>query len=228
MKQAYQHIEPGTEHYEFIKGQLQNLIDRWNSVHPKSQVDPNIIAKEFKSVIRYNHNITVDDIRPAIDYGMMGRFGENFILDSQTIYRWFTGWLKQKVNERIKGAEAYKVSSEPEPSEEQKQANRQEIRTELIEVFMKYYNFYLEHDEVDGNIKRYYVVFWSWFRSLGLVDISEEEESRMNEVEAKHLRDLRSKLSTPELSESKYKKFIEIFKNLEGLGIEDQLKSIVI
>ncbi len=226
MKQAYQHINPGSKHYEFIKKQLVSLIDRWNAVHPKSQVDPNTISGEFKSVINYNKHITVEDIKPAIDRGMMGQYGENYVLDSQAIYRWFSGWLKQKVTERLKAADAYKGSSEPELSEEQKQAKRQEVRTELIEIFMNYHDRFIEIGEVDQTIKRYYVVFWDWFRKLGLVDISEEEESRMNEVEAKHLRDLRSKLSTPELSESKYKKFIEIFKSLEGLGIEDQLKSI--
>jgi hypothetical protein len=226
MNQAYQHLKEGTEHYNFIKENIVSLINRWNAVHTKSQSIPDAVIKEFKSVIYYNHNITIDDIKPAIDRGMMGQFGENYILDAQTFYRWFTGLMKQKVNERIKGAEAYKVSNVPDITEEQKQANRQATRTELIEVFMKYYNFYMEHGEVDGNIKRYYVVFWDWFRKLGLIDISEDEESRMNEVEAKHLRDLRSKLSTPELSQSKYKKFIEIFKSLEGLGIEDQLKAI--
>jgi hypothetical protein len=156
----------------------------------------------------------------------MGKFGENYILDSGTIYRWFTGWLKQKISERLKGATAYKVSNVPKLSEEQKQAKRQQIRTELIEVFIKFYNDYLLSGEIDPSIKKYYVVFWSWFRSLGLVDISEEDESRMNEAEARHLRDLRSKLNTPELSTSKYDKFVEIFKSIDALKIEDQLKSI--
>ena len=226
MNQAYQHLKEGTEHYIFIKEIIVALINRWNSVHSKSTVNTDAVIKEFKSVIYYNHNITVDDIKPAIDRGMMGQYGENYILDAQTFYRWFTGWLKQKVNERIKGAEAYKGSNEPQLSEEQKQAKRQEVRTELIEVFMNYYNRFVQTGEIDATIKKYYVVFWTWFRKLRLVDISEEEENRMNEVEAKHLRDLRSKLRSPELSDAVYKKFIEIFKSLEGFDIENQLKSI--
>lgn len=228
MNQAYQHINPGANYYQYISDQIKDLVNRWNGAHAKNMVDPKLVIGEFKSVINYKRNIEVGDIKPAFDLGLMGQYGENFVLDSQTINRWFSGWLKQKIAERLKGAEAYKGSNDTELSEEQKQAKKQEVRNELIEVFMKYYNFYLEHGEVDGNIKRYYVVFWSWFRSLGLVDISEDEESRMNVAEAKHLRDLRSKLSSPELSESKYKKFIEIFKSLEGLGIEDQLKAIKI
>lgn len=227
MNQAYQHINPGAKHYQLISDLIKDLVNRWNGAHSKNMVDPKFVIGEFKSVIKYNLNITVDDIRPAIDRGMMGQYGENFTLESQTIYRWFSGWLKQKVTERLKGAEAYKGSSEPELSGEQKLAKRQATRAALIETFMEYYNAFIETGEIDPTIKRYYVVFWDWFRKLGLVDISEDEESRMNEVEAKHLRDLRSKLTTPELSESKYKKFIEIFKqDLEGLDIETQLKSI--
>lgn len=226
MNQAFQNLKEGQPHFKEIKDSITELIERWNNSHSKSEVDPAAVIKEFKSVIAYNHNITIEDIKPAIDCGLMGQYGENYNLDAQTFYRWFTGWLKQKVNERIKGAESYKTSNVPELSDYQKQAKRQEVRAELIQVFMKYYNFYLEHGEVDGKIKRYYVVFWSWFRALGLIDISEDEESRMNEVEAKHLRDLRSKLSTPELNISKYKKFIEIFKNLEGIDIETQLKGM--
>ena len=154
MKQAYQHIESGTEHYEFIRSEITELINRWNGVHPKSQLVPGIVAKEFKSVINYNHNITVKDIKPAFEKGMMGQYGENYNLDAQTFYRWFFGWSKEKSTQRLKGAEAYKGSNEPELTDKQKQANRQEIRAELIEVFMKYYNFYLEHGEVDGSIKR--------------------------------------------------------------------------
>lgn len=226
MNQAYQHINPGSEYYEVIRDQIKTLIERWNSVHIKSPADPSAVSVEFKSVINYNKNINVEDIKQAIERGMMGQFGVNYVLDSETIYKWFIGWQKQKINERVKGAEAYKTSNVPELSEEQKQAKRREIRAALIETFMEYYNKFIKTGEIDPTIKRYYVVFWSWFRSLGLVDISEDEESRMNEVEAKHLRDLRSKLSSPELNGSKYKKFIEIFKSLEGLDIETQLKSI--
>ncbi len=226
MNQAYQHISPGANYYQYISDLIKELVNRWNGAHSKNMVDPKLVIGEFKSVINYKRNLEVGDIKPAFDLGMMGQYGENFVLDSQTINRWFSGWLKQKIAERLKGAEAYKGSNEPDLSEEQKQAKRQEVRAALIETFMEYYNKFAKTGEIDPTIKRYYVVFWSWFRSLGLVDISEDEESRMNEVEAKHLRDLRSKLSSPELNESKYKKFIEIFKNLEGLDIESQLKSI--
>lgn len=226
MNQAFQNLKEGQPHFKQIKASITELIERWNNSHSKSVADPESVIKEFKSVIYYNHNLTVDDIKPAIDRGMMGQYGENYNLDAQTFYRWFTGWLKQKVSERIKGAEAYKGSNEPELSEEQKQAKRQDVRDELIEVFMNFYNDFVKTGEVSPSIKRYYVVFWIWFRKLGLVDITEEEENRMNEVEAKHLRDLRSKLRSPELSDAVYKKFIEIFKSLEGFDIETQLKSI--
>ena len=228
MNQAYQHINPGANYYQYISDQIKDLVNRWNGAHSKNMVDPKLVIGEFKRVINYKRNIEVGDIKPAFDLGMMGQYGENFVLDSQTINRWFSGWLKQKITERLKDAQAYKGSNEPKLSEEQKQAKRQGVRNELIEEFMKYYNFYLEHGEVDGNIKKYYVVFWSWFRKLGLVNISEEEEIRMNEAEAKHLRDLLSKLRSPELSDAVYKIFIEIFKSLEGLDIETQLKSIKI
>lgn len=226
MNQAHQHINPGANYYQYISDQIKDLVNRWNGAHAKNMVDPKLVIGEFKTVINYKRNIEVGDIKPAFDLGMMGQYGENFVLDSQTINRWFSGWLKQKIAERIKGAEAYKTSNVSELSEEQKQAKRQEVRTELIETFMEYYHSFVKTGEIDPTIKKYYVVFWKWFRNLGLVDISEEEENRMNEVEAKHLRDLRSKLRSPELSDAVYKKFIEIFKSLEGLGIETQLKSI--
>ena len=226
MNQAYQHINPGANHYQYISDQIKNLVNRWNGAHSKNMVDPKLVIGEFKTVINYKRNIEDGDIKPAFDLGMMGQYGENFVLDSQTINRWFNGWIKQKIAERIKGADAYKGSNEPELSEEQKQAKRQEVRNELIEVFMNYYNRFIQTGEIDATIKKYYVVFWSWFRKLELVDISEEEESQMNEAEAKHLRDLRSKLRSPELSDAVYKKFIEIFKSLEGFDIENQLKSI--
>lgn len=226
MNQAYQHINPGANYYQYISDLIKDLVNRWNGAHSKNMVDPNLVIGEFKSVINYKRNIEVGDIKPAFDLGLMGQYGENFVLDSQTINRWFSGWLKQKIAERLKGAEAYKGSNDTELSEEQKQTKRREVRTELIETFMKYYNDFVETGTIDPTIKRYYVVFWIWFRKLGLVDISEEEENRMNEVEAKHLRDLRSKLRSPELSDAVYKKFIEIFKSLEILDIETQLKSI--
>ena len=226
MNQAYQHINPRAKHYQYISDLIKDLVTRWNGAHSKNMVDPKLVISEFKRVINYKKNIIIEDIKPAIDLGMMGQYGENFTLDSQAINRWFSGWLKQKVTERLKDPKAQKAPNEPELSEKQKQANRQATRAALIETFMEYYNKFMETGEIDPTIKRYYVVFWDWFRKLGLVDISEDEESQMNEVEAKHLRDLRFKLTTPELSESKYKKFIEIFKSLEGLDIETQLKSI--
>ncbi len=226
MNQAYQHLKEGTEHYKFIKESIVSLINRWNAVHSKSQIIPDTVVIEFKSVINHNRNITIEDIRPTFEAGMMGVFGENYNIDAQTFYRWFTGFQKQKFSGNLKAHTAYKVSNEPELSEEQRQAKRQEVRDELIEVFMNYYNRFSETGEIDATIKRYYVVFWAWFRKLGLVDITEEEENRMNEVEARHLRDLRSKLRSPELSDAVYKKFIEIFKSLEGFDIETQLKSI--
>ena len=225
MNQAYQHIEPGTHHYENIKASVIKLVDQWNSTHIKPSNHQGIFDA-CKTIFKYHRWISVDNIESIFELGLMGEYGENKGLNSETIFNWFKVSSAMARKDKINHHTAYQTSNEPELSEEQKQAKRQEVRTELIEVFMKYYNVFVETGEIDATIKKYYVVFWAWFRKLGLVDITEEEENRLNEVEAKHLRDLRSKLRSPELSDAVYKKFIEIFRSLEGFDIENQLNSI--
>lgn len=223
MNQAYQNIEEGKPRYEEILSLIKELCKRWNGTHTK-QSDPHLIADELRRIFSYATWISVDDIKPTFDLGLMGEYGENMGLNAETMYRWFKGNSACGRKEDLKNHVAYQKEDEI-ITDDQKRATMDS----LIEIFMVYYDYYKENKQMKPGINHYVPVFWKWFKKLELIDISDDQENEMDEVESKYLRDLRSKVQgISELKETKNKLFIKAFKEVIDLGIdiEAQLKSI--
>lgn len=189
MKQAYQHLEPDNTHYQFINDQITGLVKKWNNTHTK-QTDPKVIAEAFKTIFKYHRWIAVDDIEPVIDLGLMGHFGENKGLNTETIFTWFKENSKQKRDNQIKTHAAYGKTESFISNNE-----RVKTRKECIVIFMKWYKYYKETMELGAEFYHYIPVFLRWFRSLGYITLTLEQEVAMQKEESNTLHSLRSKLT---------------------------------
>ena len=224
MKQAYQHLEKGTTHYQFINDQITGLVKKWNMTHTK-QTDPKIIGEAFKTIFKYHHWISVDDIEPVIDLGFMGEFGENKGLNNETIFSWFKENSKRTRANEIKNHSAYKTENTFIPDWQ-----RKETRLQLIETFMKFYNEYIETKTYNPDIKPFVPVFFRWFKKLGYIELDEQVEQDMFDYESKALRNMRTIFSKK--PDSKNSTVKDLFKDAfivaanNNYPIEDQLKSL--
>ena len=188
MKQAYQHLQKGNTYYEFIKAQIDNLTERWNLSHIK-KTDPKAIGDIFKTIFKYHHWIKVDDIESVIDLGLMGEFGENKGLNSETIFNWFKQHSKQSRDSEIKSHGAYHNEHTIISMNQ-----RQVTRTALIKKFMEFYDSY-QKTKVLPDMNHYVPVFFRWFKKLGYITLTEAQEMNIHEAEVKANRDLRSILT---------------------------------
>ena len=209
MKQAHQHLSPGNTHYDFINDQINNLVERWNASHTR-QTDPKMIGDAFKRIFEYHKWITIDDIKPAIDLGLMGEYGENKGLNSETIFKWFTGYSNQIRKNELQSHLAYDVKDTFIPHEQ-----RKETRKELIKIFMDFYNEHQKTKVFNPKMNHYIPVFFEWFRKLKYIDITDEKELSIVSFEANSLRNIRTLFSKkPDTKESHTMKmiFIDAFK----------------
>lgn len=189
MKQAYQHLTEGTTYYQHITDQISKLINTWNDTHTK-QVDPDAIVNIYKTIFKYHHWIKVEDIEPSIDLGLMGEFGENKGLNTETIFNWFKGHSKNEKSNELKTHSAYQTESTYISMEQ-----RKETRASLIQTFMNFYGDYIKTRVYNPEMNHYLPVFYRWFKKLGYIDVSESYEERILNEEVLRLRDLRSFLS---------------------------------
>jgi len=189
MKQAYQHLNQENTYYDFINDQINKLVDRWNASHTR-QTDPKVIGDAFKRIFQYHQWIKVDDIEPTIDMGLMGVYGENKGLNSETIFKWFTGFSAAKRKTELENHTAYAVKDTFISHEQRKQT-----RIELIEIFMKFYKAYQETGVMNSKINHYLPVFFRWFRKLGYIELTDQQELDVVTFEAQRLRGRRSVLS---------------------------------
>ena len=186
MKQAFQHINPGTTYYDHITDQIKKTVETWNSTH-NSKVDIKVIAKIFLTIFKYHHWIKVSDIEPAIDLGLMGDLGENKGLNTESIFNWFKGYSKRMRDNEIKTHSAYKTESTFISMEQ-----RKETRDSLIQTFMNFYDEYKSTKAYDKEMNHYLPVFFRWFKNLGYITIDEDKEQEMYKQHALMLRDMRS------------------------------------
>ena len=225
MKQAYQHIEPGTTYYDFIKDQISELVNTWNSTHAK-QSDLQTIADACKTIFKYHHWIKVEDIKGTFELGLMGEYGENKGLNNETIFTWF----------KTASARAKKHNMDTNPEYECKptfipEDQRRETRLSLIQTFMNFHDEYCKTKVYNSKIDHYIPAFFRWFKKLGLVSLSDDQEDEMFKDESLKLQDMRSFLSQGKKhkrQETQKSLFIEIFMGVcdQDYGIETQLKSI--
>ena len=207
MKQAYQHLEPSNTHYKFINDQIAGLVKKWNSTHTK-QTDPKVIGEAFKTIFKYHRWIAVDDIQTVIDLGLMGHFGENKGLNTETIFSWFKSNSAQKRENLLKNHTAYEKAETFIPIGQRKQT-----RNESIQVFMKWFNHYKETRELGAEFYHYVPVFFRWFKKLGYIHLDPETEVKMQDEESKALHSLRSKLTRkPKEHSTVLSIFMEAFK----------------
>jgi len=185
MKQAYQHLEKGCTYYNLINDKIQDLVKRWNLSHVK-QTDPKVIGEIFKTIFKYHHWIKVDDIEPAIDLGLMGEFGENKGLNSETIFNWFKVLSKRTRENEIKEHSAYQHEKTFISMEQ-----RAETRASLIQTFMNFYDEYKKTKVYNSDMDHYLPVFYRWFKRLGYIIIDKETENKIQTDEALLLRDMR-------------------------------------
>ena len=222
MRQAYSHIEPGSTYYNEVKGYIQKLVKGWNDTH-NSKADPQIIFDNCKRIFKYHKWITIDDIEPSIDLGLMGHFGENKGLNSETIFKWFTGYSNSIKQNELKSHSAYQVK-DTFISHEQ----RKETRKALIEIFINFYTEYQETKALNPKMNHYIEVFFRWFRKLNYIDITDEKELQLAESESESLRSMRTLFSRkPDSKETNTMKsiFFEAFKLAanNNYPIEEQL-----
>lgn len=186
MKQAYQHLKPGTSEYNHISDMIKKCVDTWNSTH-NSKADIKVIADLFKTIFKYHHWIKVSDIEPSIDLGLMGEFGENKGLNTETIFNWFKSFSqKEKANE-LKTHSSYIKEPSFIPYEQ-----RKKTRLSLIKIFMEFWDEYKKTKVYNPGMNHYIPVFFTWFKKLGFIIISTEDENEMNKQSTLLLRDLRS------------------------------------
>ena len=226
MKQAYQHLEPGTTYYQLINNQITGLVKRWNLSHIK-QTDPKVIGDIFKTIFKYHHWIKIDDIESVIDLGLMGEFGENKGLNSETIFNWFKQHSKQSRDSEIKSHGAYHTESTFISMNQ-----RKETREALIKKFMEFYNQY-QKEKVLPDMNHYVPVFFRWFKKLGYITLSEEQEMEIHEAEVKANREFRSILTQMKkgpVSKTAKEVFVESFQLAanNNYPIYDQLKQMEI
>ena len=228
MKQAHQHLSPGNTHYNFINDQINALVERWNESHPtyKRPADPKIIGDAFKRIFEYHKWISIDDIQPTIDLGLMGTYGENKGLNSETIFKWFTGYSNAKRKAELENHTAYDVKDTFIPVEQ-----RKETRKELIFTFMEFYHSYQETKVLNPKMNHYYPVFFQWFRNLKYIDITDEKELSVVTYQADALRNIRTLFSVkPDTKETETMKsmFLDAFKLAanNNYPIEQQLNEM--
>ena len=226
MRQAYAHLEPTASYYSEIESQIKRLVENWNNTH-NSKCDFRTIAEDFKRIFKYHKWISIDDIQPAIDLGLMGQFGENKGLNSETIFKWFTGLQKMKSKNELKTHSAYK-SEFTIISKDQRAQNRKE----LISVFMGFLTEYQKSKTLNPSMNQYIPIFFKWFKKLGYIQIDESKENEMREHETKALRDLRTILSRKPGKKTETLKsiFLESFKLAaeNNYPIEEQLNKMKI
>jgi hypothetical protein len=225
MKQAYQHLSKGNTYYDHVAEMVKKCVDVWNSTH-NVKADINVIADIFKTIFKYHHWIKVDDIEPSIELGLMGEFGENKGLNTETIFNWFKGYSRSQKENEIKSHSAYQTKS-TFISEEQ----RKEIRLSLIQTFLNFLEEYKKTKVYNSEMDHYIPVFWRWFKKLGISTITDDDEMRMLVNESERLSDLRSFLerkTTKRESTTVKKIFIETFIEVSGMDIdfETQLKTM--
>lgn len=220
MRQAYQHIEPTNTYYSEIKESILKLAKNWNDTH-NSKCDPQVIFDDCKRIFKYHKWISIDDIEPAIDLGLMGEFGENKGLNSETIFKWFTGWSKTKNQNELKSHSAYKTESTFISI-----SQRKETRNALIKAFMNFYSEYRKTKQYNPKMDHFIPVFWRWFKKLGLITISEDEENIMIKAESEKLNSMRVFFSEKQTKSTKTQKkmFIEMFDMVCGQDIDIELK----
>lgn len=225
MKQAHQHLQKGNTYYDLIKSHINTLVERWNASHTR-QTDPKIIGEAFKRIFEYHKWISIDDIKPAIDLGLMGKFGENKGLNSETIFKWFTGYSNSIRAQELKSHSAYHTKDTFIPHEQRKQT-----RKELIEIFMNFYKEYQETQVFSGRMNHYVPVFFQWFRKLKFIDITNKKELSLAESESESLRSMRTLFSKkPDSKETHTMRriFLDAFKLAanNNYEIEEQLNSL--
>ena len=186
MKQAYQHLEPGTTYYQFINDQITDLVKRWNLSHVK-KTDPKVIGDIFKRIFKYHHWIKIDDMESVIDLGLMGEFGENKGLNSETIFNWFKQHSKRLRENEIKSHGAYHSEGTFISM-----SQRAETRKVLIETFMSFFDEYKKTRVYDPAMNHYIPIFFRWFKRLKYIEIEEDIETEILADEALLLRDMRS------------------------------------
>lgn len=227
MKQAYQHINFGTAYYDFIKDQISHLVNTWNSTHAK-QADLQTIADACKTIFKYHHWIKVDDIKGAFELGIMGEYGENKGLNNETIFNWFKTASARVKKSNMDSNTAYESKPTFLTPEQ-----RQETRLSLIQTFMNFHDEYKKTKAYDSKMDHYIPAFFRWFKSLGLVTLSDDQEEEMFKAESLKLSDLRSFLSQGKKHkrvETQKSLFIDVFIMIceNDYGIENQLKAIKI
>ena len=225
MKQAYQHIKLGTSYYDFIKDQISTLVNTWNSTHAK-QSNLQTIADACKTIFKYHHWIKVDDIKGTFELGLMGEYGENKGLNNETIFTWFKTASARQRKAEVDNKSDY--NSEPTyiPHEQ-----KRETRLSLIQSFMNFHDEYKKTKVYDSKMDHFIPVFFRWFKKLGLITLSEDQEDEMFKSESLKLQDMRSFLSQGKKHkrrETQKSLFIEIFIAVceNDHGIETQLKAI--
>ena len=225
MKQAHQHLNKENTHYQFIKDQIDNLVERWNASHTR-QTDPKMIGDAFKRIFEYHKWITIDDIKPAIDLGLMGEYGENKGLNSETIFKWFTGYSNQIRKNELQSHSAYQDRDTFISYEQRKQTKK-----ELIEIFMDFYNEYQKNKIFNPKMNHYIPLFFKWFRKLNYIDLTDEKELSIVSFEADSLRRIRTLFSKkPDTKETYTMKmiFMDAFKlaSENNYEIEKQLNEL--
>ncbi|GAF87968.1 unnamed protein product, partial [marine sediment metagenome] len=225
MKQAHQHLSEGNTYYDFINNQINAVVERWNSSHTR-QTDPKIIGEAFKKIFEYHKWIQIDDIKPSIDLGLMGQFGENKGLNSESIFKWFTGYSNYTRKNELQNHTAYKSGATYISTEQ-----RKETRVNLIKIFMEFYNDYKETQVISPNLNHYIPVFYRWFKRLKYIELTDKQDVKVAEYEAKLLRNARTVFSTkPDSKESRTIKsiFYDAFKLAadNNYPIKDQLTNM--
>ncbi len=225
MKQAYQHIEPGTTYYNFIKDQISGLVNTWNSTHNKPAI-LQTIADACKTIFKYHHWIKVEDIKGTFELGLMGEYGENKGLNNETIFTWFKTASARAKKHNMDTHQDYECKPTFIPEDQ-----RKETRLSLVQTFMNFHDEYKKTKVYDSNMDHYIPAFFRWFKSLGLISINDQQEDEMFTQESLKLSDMRSFLSQGKKHkerDTQKKLFIEMFINIceNDFGIEDQLKSI--
>jgi len=224
MRQAYAHIEIGNTYYQELKDKVLNLAKNWNDTH-NSKCNPQVIFDDCKRIFKYHKWISIDDIDPAFDLGLMGEFGENKGLNSETIFKWFTGHSKAKSKNELQGHTAYKTETTFISMEQ-----RRKTRDALIDVFMDFFDEYQKTKIYNPLMDHYIPVFYRWFKKLQYITSTEEQDVEIAKTEAMKLSNMRSFLSRkPDQKINTQKKiFIEnfILAAENNYPIEEQLKKM--
>ena len=156
----------------------------------------------------------------------MGEYGENKGLNSETIFKWFTGYSNQIRKNELQSHSAYQDKDTFISYEQRKQT-----RKELIEIFMNFYNEYQKTKVFNPKMNHYIPVFFEWFRKLKYIDLTDEKELSIVSFEADSLRRIRTLFSKkPDTKETYTMKmiFMDAFKlaSENNYEIEKQLNEM--